>query len=438
MPTGEADGKGIAGAGMAEHPLREVVLAEVHARPFQIFTAPRIVLHYAFMSDPGRMEAPHERLAAECRRLGVPPPEPGARFYVVAVGSGTLRWESHTEFTTWSWNAPGPGPDAPIPPDSPFGAGFVQAGPMMVATRLDLVARRGPAEALFAMFDPRSLAASGLLGGRAIAASDFRVDRLGMTRVLVVDQGLTENQAGPTVQRLIEIETYRTFALLGLPEAQRIAPVIQRTETALAAITGRIRTSSGLDANRALLDDLTALAGDLESGAASSSYRFAASRAYAEIVRSRFRVVEEGAVEGQGNWSAFLDRRMAPALRTCQALWERQKDLADRLARAAELLRTRVEIELEEQNRALLQSMNRRARMQLRLQQTVEGLSVAAVSYYVVGLIGYLSEGTGLFGVPVEKGWVAAAAVIPVVLAVWWLVRGVRARYGDTHAGEKE
>ncbi|KAB2854398.1 MAG: DUF3422 domain-containing protein, partial [Bauldia sp.] len=320
----------------------------------------------------------------------------------------------------------------------PFGAGFVQAGPMMVATRLDLVARRGPAEALFAMFDPRSLAASGLLGGRAIAASDFRVDRLGMTRVLVVDQGLTENQAGPTVQRLIEIETYRTFALLGLPEAQRIAPVIQRTETALAAITGRIRTSSGLDANRALLDDLTALAGDLESGAASSSYRFAASRAYAEIVRSRFRVVEEGAVEGQGNWSAFLDRRMAPALRTCQALWERQKDLADRLARAAELLRTRVEIELEEQNRALLQSMNRRARMQLRLQQTVEGLSVAAVSYYVVGLIGYLSEGTGLFGVPVEKGWVAAAAVIPVVLAVWWLVRGVRARYGDTHAGEKE
>ncbi|MBZ0229728.1 MAG: DUF3422 domain-containing protein, partial [Bauldia sp.] len=102
------------------------------------------------------------------------------------------------------------------------------------------------------------------------------------------------------------------------------------------------------------------------------------------------------------------------------------------------LLRTRVEIELEEQNRALLQSMNRRARMQLRLQQTVEGLSVAAVSYYVVGLIGYLSEGTGLFGVPVEKGWVAAAAVIPVVLAVWWLVRGVRARYGDTHAGEKE
>ena len=437
MPTGEGDREGIAG-GMTEHALREVVLAEVHARPFQIFTAPRIVLHYAFMSDPGAGEDQFQRLAAECRRLGVAPPGAGARFCVLPVGSGTLRWESHTEFTTYSWDAPGPGPDAAVPPDNPFGAGFLQPGPMMVAARLDLIAGSGSFDPFLAIFDPRSLAASSLVGGRAVVASDFRVDRLGMTRILVVDRGLTENQAGPTVQRLIEVETYRTLAMLGLPEAQRIAPAIQATETALAAITSRIRTSSGLDANRELLDDLTGLAGDLESGVATSSYRFAASRAYADIVRSRLRAVEEGSVEGLSNWSAFLDRRMAPALRTCQALWERQKDLADRLARAAELLRTRVEIELEEQNRVLLQSMNRRARMQLRLQQTVEGLSVAAVSYYVVGLIGYLSEATGLFGVHVEKGWVAAAAVIPVVLAVWWLVRGVHARYADLGAAEKD
>ena len=421
----DRDGRAASG-GMAAHPLREVVLAEVHARPFQIFSAPRIVLHYAFMAEPGRIDLAHERLAAECRRLGVAPPEPGARFYVVPVGTGTLRWESHSEFTTYSWDALGQGPDSPVPADSPFGDGFVQPGPLMVATRLDLVAEDGPLAAVFAMFDPRSLAVSSLLGGRAVAASDFRVGTGGMTRILLVDRGLAANQAGPAVQRLIEIETYRTFALLGLPEAQRIAPAVQRTEAALAEITSGIRSSSGLEANRALLDDLTALAGDLESAAASANYRFAASRAYADIVRSRLRAVEEGAVEGQGTWSSFLDRRMAPALRTCQALWDRQRDLAERLARAADLLRTRVEIELEEQNRALLRSMNSRARMQLRLQQTVEGLSVAAVSYYVVGLIAYLSEGTALFGLHLEKGWVAAAAVVPVVLAVWWVVHRIR------------
>ena len=136
--------------------------------------------------------------------------------------------------------------------------------------------------------------------------------------------------------------------------------------------------------------------------------------------------------------SAVADLLEDDCPNTCQALWDRQRDLAERLARAADLLRTRVEIELEEQNRALLRSMNSRARMQLRLQQTVEGLSVAAVSYYVVGLIAYLSEGTALFGLHLEKGSVAAAAVVPVVLAVWWVVRRIRAHTAAPPAETKD
>ena len=104
------------------------------------------------------------------------------------------------------------------------------------------------------------------------------------------------------------------------------------------------------------------------------------------------------------------------------------RELSDRLARAANLLRTRIEVDLEQQNRALLASMNSRARLQLRLQQWVEGLSVAAVSYYVVSLVYYLANGAGTFGIGVDPARITAFAVPPVVVGIWLFVRAIRAR----------
>jgi len=223
--------------------------------------------------------------------------------------------------------------------------------------------------------------------------------------------------------------------LLGLPEAERIGPDVRRIERELVAIATSIRASDGLDANRTLLADLSRLSADLEAGSAESSYRFGASSAYDEIVRGRLQVIGETAVPGFGLWSSFLDRRMGPAIRTIQVMAARQRDLSEKLSRAAELLRTRVDIDVEQQNRALLQSMNRRARQQLQLQQTVEGLSVAAISYYVVGLIGHLIEA-------VKEGLhldfdeaVATGASVPVVVGVIYLVvRRIRSAHGaDQH-----
>ena len=104
-------------------------------------------------------------------------------------------------------------------------------------------------------------------------------------------------------------------------------------------------------------------------------------------------MIREHGVEGWPTFQDFLARRMAPAMRTCAMLEERQAKLSEKLSRAANLLRTRVDVEIERQNRDLLSAMNDRARMQLRLQETVEGLSVAAISYYVVGLAAYVFKG---------------------------------------------
>src|SRR5262249_60855275 len=167
----------------------------------------------------------------------------------------------------------------------------------------------------------------------------------------------------------------------------------------------------GREATHGLRPELTALASELEAGAAASQFRFGASRAYDQIVQLRLQTIGEHKVGGLPTWTSFLARRMAPAIRTCATLEERQAALAEKLARAANLLRTRVDVELERQNRDLLQSMNERTRLQLMLQATVEGLSVAAISYYVVGLFVYIVKGAHDEGAPVNVSLATALFV---------------------------
>ena len=414
-----------------DHPLRGAVLHEIHARPFLMMEAPRIVLSFAFMTDAAQSAAARGSLAALCARNGLPQPAADARHHVVDLAGGTLRWESHAEFTTYSWDVRGSA--GALPADTPFGEAFEPPGPLMVAVRLDLVSDDRPVADILASYDPGSLAVSEVAGGRGVIASDFREDGDGYTRLLVIDRGFEPQEAGPVVQRLLELETYRTLALLGLPEAQRLQPEIRRIETQLVANTARFRSSEGFEANRRLLDDLTALAGELEAGAAATAFRFGASRAYSEITHLRLNAMSERPTPGDSSFTAYLARRMAPAMRTCQTVESRQQDVSRKLARAAALLRARVDVELSQQNRALLDSMNRRARLQLRLQQTVEGLSVAAISYYIVGLIGYLAKGSPMVGFELDPTHVTAFAVIPVALFVWFLVRRIRSRHDDGH-----
>ncbi len=431
--------------GWQAHPLRARILGEVHARPFRSVTSPRAFLHFAFETPPAAAAADRAFLESFCLRHGGDGPGPERKVHHVKVSGGTLRWEQFTEFTSYTFDIALPaGSQAFGPlPDDPFGAGFRPPGEMMVATRLDLVTKemiaadpRGP----LAGFQDIWVSGSQVADGTALALTEFRADRDGMTRILVVDRGLHPHQAGALVQRLLEIETYRTFAMLGLPEAQAISPVIGAIEKRLVEITAETRRTSGLDQNRKLLADLSQLTADLEAAAAASAYRFGASRAYDQIVSLRLESIGEDPYEGYPTWASFLQRRTAPAMRTLETLRERQADLSTKLGRAANLLRTRVDVELEQQNRDVLQSMNRRARLQLRLQQTVEGLSVAAISYYVVGLFGYLAKGLTVFGLRLDPAYVTAAAVVPAVLGVWWTVRRIRRRHvreDEEEAGRK-
>jgi uncharacterized membrane-anchored protein len=426
-------------ARLVPHPLRAAILGEVHARPFTPLSVPSRVIHFAFDTSGPRAQTDRANLVAFCRTRGLTPPAPAEKHHRAPFGTTVLRWEQHSEFTTYTWELPSDPGSIPFHPDAISMASAMrlvpQPGPLLVAIDLHLLADAAERTAPERLFDRASLAVAENSDGAAIYATDFQPGPSGFVRILIVDRGLEAERAGALAQRVIEIETYRTLALLGLPEAQRLAPSIAASEKRLVEMTEEMQRTADLASNHRLLDELTALAADVEAGAAASGYRFGASRAYEELVEQRLQTIGERKVRGLPTWSSFLARRMKPAMRTCVTTEARQSNLSLKLARAANLLRTRVDVELEQQNQELLKSMNARTRLQLRLQATVEGLSVAAITYYVVGLFGYLVKALHDSGRMVIEPSIVTAAFVPVAaVSIWWTVRRIRSR----HIGNEE
>jgi len=417
---------------LAVHPLRDAALDEIHARPFHRLETPRRLLHFAFAVNQETAAKDRAAVAALCERHMFLAPAPGSAYHRLMRPGFNLRWEQHTEFTTQTWDFKlseksllKPEGHTPLPMGD-----FWQPGPLLVAVDI-VVLKLSHARGIEATFDETSLAHSRTADGLGEVFTDFKRDAKGFTRIVVVDHGLGDVGAGSLVQRLIEIETYRTLALLGLPEARRIGPEVRLIEVTLAQLIGESRSAGGIADNRRILSELTRLSADLEAISAAVSYRFAASRAYDDIVFQRLDVLDDKQIGLHTSWRDFLSRRMAPARRTLVAMQDRLADLSRKLTRATTLLRTRVDVEQEQQNQDLLKSMNERTRLQLRLQQTVEGLSVAAVSYYLVGLIYYAAQGLARAGIVRDATIIAAISVPVAVLFVWYMVRRVKRKLED-------
>ncbi len=419
---------------LTEHPLRGVLSAEIHARPFETFKPPVRASHLALTTGETGAGADRAHLLALCARFGVEPPAEGAIHFSRDFGAFRLRWERHTEFSTYTVYRFDAFPD----PFAETALGLVPAdwlaevpGELLAAAHVALDdVERGPDE-LARLFEGNMQAGSRMLGGAAQAWTDHVIHGDGFGRILVRDCGMTAGQCGRLVQRLLDIDTYRMMALLALPVARSVGPKVAQVEAGLTAIVSRMAGAGGDD--RGLLDDLSALSAEAEAAQAQASFRFAAARAYHDLVQKRIDELREDRIPGTQTIAEFLERRLGPAMKTCEATRERQEGLSRRLTRASALLRTRVDIALEEKNRDLLKSMNRRAEMQLRLQETVEGLSVVAISYYVLGLLGYAAKGAKAGGLPVNPD-VAVLLGLPVVLGLVWLgVRRLRKALGNGH-----
>ncbi|RIA56734.1 putative membrane-anchored protein [Dichotomicrobium thermohalophilum] len=424
----------------SDHPHRQALNDEVHARPPEELVAPTRLSFLALAVDAEQRKQNFDLMCELAQSAGVPPPEAGANHYSADLGGFRLKSEQHTEFMRFMFTVPGEesGPFAePAIREVPQEWLSRLAGDVLVATHVIFLpggdAPRDYERISEEMFDGNPLVGSAVGGGVGRAYTDFRIRPDGFSRLFLEDHGLTRRQAGRTVQRILEIDTYRMLALLTFPLAKQLAPELGEAEQRLAEITTALVSATRTNEPE-LLDRLTKLQAEITSRRADNDYRFTAASAYYTLVQSRIRELREQRIPGLQTFEEFVGRRLAPAINTCQTVAERQASLSDKVAQATQLLSTRVDIERQTQNQSLLESMDKRAKMQLMLQQTVEGLSVAAISYYLVSLVGYAAEGIVKgTGVPANPDVIMAISIPIVVFGVWQVVRRARKAIGKSH-----
>jgi uncharacterized membrane-anchored protein len=420
-----------------DHPLRYDLVNELHARPFPVLTVPCSAAFIAIKEPEDNATRDRARDRAHLLDLldrhATAHPKPEATHFSGPIGRSELKWESHTEFVTYSAFTPG----LSARPFDPFDAEvfpedwlLAAPGKRVASVLVRVEEMPQDEEALLAKledwFVAESLAVARVVEGAAVVASDFRIDPAGHMRFAVFVRPDTEpRRVGRIVQRLCEIETYRAMSMLGLIRARELGAELNRLDPRLSALMSALNAEERRP--EAALHELLTIAAELERLAVGVSFRFGATLAYEAIVTQRVISLREERVDGRQIFGEFMMRRYDPAMRTVKSTDTRLKSMADRAQRAAELLRTRVDVERSGQNQALLASMDRRADLALRLQHTVEGLSVVAISYYAVSLAGYVA-GPLLEDWGVEKPWVLAGLTPLVIVAVWLMVRRIRAR----------
>jgi uncharacterized membrane-anchored protein len=429
---------------LLQHPLRVSLHNEVHARPPEAMEAPQAISRVVMLCDEPQRVASRNHLAKLLRDHHLPLPDADATHLRLDVGGFRIRWELHTEFVTWTFVLVQPSgvldERAPATAIEVVPRDWLAALPGSALACLHLWIL--PSEDLLAerlvrtMLQEETLVASTVAEGGGALYTDFAIDADGFSRMLLLTDQIAPRRLGRLVQRLLEIETYRMAALLGLPAARDVSAVLATAERELAELAEAIRTATRQD-EPLLLNDLTRLAGQIESQHAKTHSRLSASAAYFELVDRRIEDIAESRLAGMQTMREFMDRRLTPARSTCEWAARRQDALSQRVSRISNLLRTRVEIEQQQSSQDLLTAMNQRQAMQLKLQSTVEGLSVAAITYYIVGLINYVAKAGHAVGWPFGAESSAAVAIPVVALVVWLLMRRLHRELDATLAERK-
>jgi len=436
----------MAGARNAEyklHPQRDALYNELHIRPFHPLSSPQQITHLAACAQREQLALVHQQICELCTRYNVNQPAAEAVSFHQTFGDFSLHWEQHVEFysLTIFQACPISGEPFEHPAINLLPADWLKALPgEMVATFhliLDDQQLDDQYSALSRYFEGQQVMISRAKGGKAQLFTAFKLHGDGYGRFIIRNNGLNDEQMGQLARRLMEMETYRLLALISLPIAKQIGPHLVDMDQHLAEILTQVSKLDSTRGERQLLGQLTELEAQLETYRAATNRRFSATRAYHELVHSRLNGMQEENVNGHLSLQEFMNRRLNPALRTCESLRDWMEDLSKRIERASDLLRTRVNLNLQEQNRSLLSAMNRRSQLQFRLQETVEGLSIVAISYYMVGLIGYLLSGLPLEEWGLSKKVLIACAIPLVLLTVGIITHRIKHRLIKNPLGDE-
>ena len=409
---------------IAEHPYRDAVLAELHARPVELIAPAmrvrRLVL--AVSNRSGAMRSAIGQFRAFAAARGYAIEDEGTRQYQFATPDRVVTWEFHTEFITITWYSALS--DAENWP-ADIGLDAVSDAELVGAMRVDMMDEPVLPERVLPSFNPTSLCLVSIEYGNAQLATDFVPDADKFIRFEFAAGKLSPLRRSITLRRILEVETYRTMALLALPLARRTGPALRAVEmelTDVMADLSNIETTDEVQQRLKKLHDLSVRSGQISE---QLNYRFAAAYAYGAILQRRLEKLREETLGQGSSLSSFIGNRVEPALATCEAMDKRLKTLSQKLERAVELLNVRISLDMQIQNKAVLETIAETARSQFRLQHTVEGLSTIAITYYLIGILGYALAG------PLEAtGWsktLVISILSPVALvAVFFGLRAIR------------
>lgn len=399
---------------MRTHPLRQQVISEVHARPFQKLYSPLSLIHIGVVIDEqtnlGDVKRDVVELAHEMGLFDAPL----AAFFFCRNDVCALRFEAHNEFYTLTAYRFG-STELPSGFQSRIAGlpgAFLCGCELICSSDVDSVDSwvRGQFE--------HQIVGAEVMGGHAKVWTDFHHrDDSGLTRILVQDLSLASYQRGRLLQRLCEIEVYRHMALLALPEALRAMPEITHFDQTLARISARMSTEPAAD----LLDELTDLSAEVESLAAATANRFAATEAYFAVLDKRIEELRESRIEGLQTIAQFMERRADPAHRTCRSAGSRIEKLSARIARASEMIRSQVDLSTEQQMRDLLTKLSSRARSQLRLQAKLESFTVIVVTYYAFDLLERTLRNTIQIEKALDTALFVLGGAVPIIALLLWL-----------------
>jgi uncharacterized membrane-anchored protein len=414
-----------------DHSQRHLLHNEIHARPPEALRAPLRIKHLVMWINADSVQKSRNKLNELLQNFQHSKAPEQVNHFRTELQSLKFRWQLHTEFVSWTWiqpiDAKSDNFDFASNLEHDLPAQFIMNLPGECLCNIELlVINQTTADTTSCpipnAFNESTLVGSNVAASQAQVFTDFQLRQEGEMRMLLVNQGLSPRRLGRLVQQLLEVETYRMAALLGLPAARATSSALGNAEKELAELARAIRSATTQD-EAVLLDRLTRLAGEVEEQYAATHSRFSATRAYYELIDRRIRDMGETALPGLQTLGVFLDRRLSPARSTCESATQRQDALSVRVSRISNLLRTRVDFEQQQSAQELLTTMNIRQDIQVRLQTTVEGLSVAAITYYITGLIGYIVKGAHLAGWPYSTEATIACVVPFVALLVWWFMR---------------
>lgn len=423
------------------HPLRKSLYEEMHSRPFQVIPSPARISHLSVVCSEAQKAEQFSHLQRLCEMLDGTVPESDTACFQQQFGQLQVRREKHMEFVSYTFIWLGGHHHDPFAQTgiSHLPEGWLNGicGEVVAAFHMSVEDVRDIGEPTIpevkSHFEEMRLIGSQPSQGAAQVWTSYRMHSDGFGRFLIYNREMSDSQLGRLIQRLLEIESYRLMTLMGLPMARSISPELQQMDQQLADLTQVLSAEQYDDANcrdeRQLLSRLTHLASRVEAYRASSTFRFNATNAYQDLVMSRLADLREDEVSGHLTLQEFITRRMVPAVRTCKATAERLEDLSRRIDRVSDMLRTQVELSIQGQNQELLSSMDRRSQIQLMMQHTVEGLSVAAISYYTIGLVKIFIGVLYDQGLHINKSLSLGIAMPLVIIAVALITRRIHSKF---------